>query len=1069
MKNRNKIEINPDIKILLTLFCFQEEIYQKNFLKNYETPRNSKDKDNSVYIIEKSVMEKYKIFYNYEILYKFLKSKKNILDCIKENNLIDTEKLKSRKILNEIFSQLPDDFINKINNIDKINKNKLIEEIENENKKEWNYKMIKYENNKLCLKFIDEFEIISNELYIYLEGQGLKLSKFLLGNYIIGNQKIFINLKGSGKIFYEIGKIERDGNFIIEYLFNPEEINNSTLFYKNLKKFGLKLGVNSKEINDISIYEKQYKFYKVNKNKIEEFTEEKIVSNPNNNTNNDSIRNRYLNKKIAQNNSNNNKNIDNNTNKKNEKKIVSNDSNNNSKKVDINNINKTNNTSQLNINETLSNIISLYLYYKKIKMKKNINFEEYYLINKDYINEIIIDIGYKKIYDELNEKLSENVNDKTKINDCYNLLDQNILKEYSNKKFNKIIIKNDYEIEPTLNSLNYYDYLEGEQNDSLMIYNNFEIIDKNTLSLFIQNITEYIKNLTKCIFNNGKIIINMPNNNINNNKIVSLIGILESYYNYFIVEYILVYNNEVNRNKHIQEIISNLDGYLNNFKFSNNNSEIILNNSEIIGTIIKYDNDNNTSYINNDNNNNIIIINNNLKDKFKSCPKIGLQNIGATCYMNSTLQCFSHITEFVEFFKYNPQINDIVTKNKNNDKNLSVSFKTLIDNLWPDNLNQSTQKYYSPDDFKNKISKMNPLFEGIQANDAKDLVNFIIMTLHLELNKDRKNSESTEKQNVHSLSGGEYESFKKDILEKNNSIISELFYAINSNITMCSECNKYIQNYQIYFFINFPLEEVRLYKMNNMNNVNNMNNMNNINYNQNNNNNFIGRSMSVNVNNIRGQYMMVPQNQFNMNMNAMYYQQGMYNNFAMNPQTQINNYPNNYIMNQQSQFNNNGMIAPQIQPNNTINEVSIIDCFEYDRKENRMGGENSFFCNNCGGLKEAIMKTNLMTGPEVLIIILNRGKGIEFDVKINFTEVLDLSNYIEKKDTGCRYQLIGVITHLGESSMSGHFIAYCRDPINKTSWYKYNDAIVSDVSDFKKEVIDFAMPYLLFYQKDKTQ
>ena len=30
---------------------------------------------------------------------------------------------------------------------------------------------------------------------------------------------------------------------------------------------------------------------------------------------------------------------------------------------------------------------------------------------------------------------------------------------------------------------------------------------------------------------------------------------------------------------------------------------------------------------------------------------------------------------------------------------------------------------------------MNPLFEGITANDAKDLVNFIIMTLHLELNK----------------------------------------------------------------------------------------------------------------------------------------------------------------------------------------------------------------------------------------------------------------------------------------------------------------------------------------------
>jgi hypothetical protein len=91
-------------------------------------------------------------------------------------------------------------------------------------------------------------------------------------------------------------------------------------------------------------------------------------------------------------------------------------------------------------------------------MKKNTNFEEYYLIQKDFINNIILDIGYKEIYDDLNEKLeniSENANDKKNINDCYDLLDKNIIKKYSNKKFNKINIKNDYEIEPSLIPLDY--------------------------------------------------------------------------------------------------------------------------------------------------------------------------------------------------------------------------------------------------------------------------------------------------------------------------------------------------------------------------------------------------------------------------------------------------------------------------------------------------------------------------------------------------------------------------------------------------------------------------------------
>jgi len=67
---------------------------------------------------------------------------------------------------------------------------------------------------------------------------------------------------------------------------------------------------------------------------------------------------------------------------------------------------------------------------------------------------------------------------------------------------------------------------------------------------------------------------------------------------------------------------------------------------------------------------------------------------------------------------------------------------------------------------------------------------------------------------------------------------------------------------------------------------------------------------------------------------------------------------------------------------------------------------------------------------------------------------------------GCQYELIGVITHIGESGMEGHFIAFCKEYWNN-QWLKFNDAVVSSVNNFKSEVIDFAMPYLLFYQKIK--
>ena len=176
-----------------------------------------------------------------------------------------------------------------------------------------------------------------------------------------------------------------------------------------------------------------------------------------------------------------------------------------------------------------------------------------------------------------------------------------------------------------------------------------------------------------------------------------------------------------------------------------------------------------------------------------------------------------------------------------------------------------------------------------------------------------------------------------------------------------------------------------------------------------------------------------------------------------------------YKLNNNNNINvyNNGLNYPYL--NNYINNINnnivdINDCFEFERRINLMAGDNSMYCNYCKQTCLCKMQTTLTTGPEILVIILNRGKGIQFDVKINFYQEINLSQYIEKANTGCIYELFGVITHIGESGMSGHFIAYCKD-LWSNQWLKYNDAFVSQVQNFQKEVIDFAMPYLLFYQK----
>ena len=104
--------------------------------------------------------------------------------------------------------------------------------------------------------------------------------------------------------------------------------------------------------------------------------------------------------------------------------------------------------------------------------------------------------------------------------------------------------------------------------------------------------------------------------------------------------------------------------------------------------------------------------------------------------------------------------------------------------------------------------------------------------------------------------------------------------------------------------------------------------------------------------------------------------------------------------------------------------------------------------------------------PNYLIINLNnRGKGAIYQCKVNFPEILQLYNYVSFKEGNTIFQLQAVICHLGPSSMSGHFVAYCRNRIDN-QWYLYNDGIVSFCT--KERQYTIGMPYILFYRALKS-
>jgi ubiquitin C-terminal hydrolase len=391
-------------------------------------------------------------------------------------------------------------------------------------------------------------------------------------------------------------------------------------------------------------------------------------------------------------------------------------------------------------------------------------------------------------------------------------------------------------------------------------------------------------------------------------------------------------------------------------------------------------------------------------DCFPFLPKIGLQKVGTASFMNAILQCFCNILHFVDFFKFNSKVEETINKYlKENKLCLTSSFKILIDNLWPygNKILESYQGknfnniFFIPQEIENKISKMNNLFKGVAAYDPKDLVNFIIMTLHEELNETPKsniNNNGVNNQNINLYNNNEVLQNFLNNFKNENSIISKDFYAVYHTLSKCSKCQLIENNYQKYYFLIFPLEEIRKYKINQYNK----------------------------------QMMNMCQNMFN--ANPFLFQQNL-------------------------------------QKIQNINSVTLEDCLNYKEKIDTFQGENAIYCNFCKAQLTSFYQTKLFTGPEILIIILDRVKEIEFKVKLEFGLFIDITNYIElKENNGWKYELIGIITYLAKNNESGHFIAFCKSPIDG-SWYQYNDELVFEVKDFAKEIRDNTMPEILFYQK----
>ena len=194
--------------------------------------------------------------------------------------------------------------------------------------------------------------------------------------------------------------------------------------------------------------------------------------------------------------------------------------------------------------------------------------------------------------------------------------------------------------------------------------------------------------------------------------------------------------NAFNKSLKYANQIGGFDIYINSIQFKNNIEQLSDSNNNPLGLIY------NLSFIPPQQPLKQSLLSHNIKNNFKNHPLIGLQYIaGFPNYMNAVIQSFCQNEKVVNYFKYNKDIENIFSRNNNMNKlSLVNAFKYIIENLWPsDNkyINQkfchenNSNKYYAPYELMNIIKN--------KFDSPKDLVNYIIMNLHVELNKKPNN------------------------------------------------------------------------------------------------------------------------------------------------------------------------------------------------------------------------------------------------------------------------------------------------------------------------------------------
>ena len=199
------------------------------------------------------------------------------------------------------------------------------------------------------------------------------------------------------------------------------------------------------------------------------------------------------------------------------------------------------------------------------------------------------------------------------------------------------------------------------------------------------------------------------------------------------------------------------------------------------------------------------------KNESQNFPILGLSNLGNSCYMNSSLQCFFAIKELTNYF-FNYFKEDHLNKNNilGTGGILTIAYINLLLNI---NIT-TNNKFFSPKTFKIILGMCSKKYEGNEQEDAHEFITYLLDMMHEDLNRVINKPNIKEKENnSKDINISENEKSILDwnnFLKRNQSVIIDIFYGQYKSTLICPLCNFKSISFNSFSSLELPISEDKI-------------------------------------------------------------------------------------------------------------------------------------------------------------------------------------------------------------------------------------------------------------------